>query len=109
MNVSLYFLQRASALLLAPLVLAHLGLIIYAVRGGLTAAEILSRTQGSIAWGLFYSLFVLAAAIHAGIGLRVIIQEWTPLTGRSPNAVGAMFGAFLLVLGLRAVYAVVAG
>ena len=32
--------QRLSALIMAPLVLTHLGLMIYAVRGGLSAAEI---------------------------------------------------------------------
>jgi fumarate reductase subunit C len=35
----LYLLQRATALILAPLVLVHLGLILIAVEGGLTAAS----------------------------------------------------------------------
>ena len=69
MEFRLYMLQRLSALILAPLVLCHLVLIIYAFRGGLTAAEILSRTQGSLAWAIFYGLFVLAVAVHASIGL----------------------------------------
>ena len=34
----LYLLQRLSAMILAPFVLVHLGLVIYAVRGGLSAA-----------------------------------------------------------------------
>ena len=33
----LYILQRASAMIMAPLVIAHLLLIIYAMRGGITA------------------------------------------------------------------------
>ena len=45
----LFTLQRLSALAMAPFVLVHLGVILVAVRGGLTTAEILSRTQGS--WG----------------------------------------------------------
>ena len=67
----LFLAQRASALVLAPLVLIHLGLAIYAIHGGLTAAEILGRTQGSLGWTLFYGLFVVAAAIHAPIGLDI--------------------------------------
>ena len=69
-EVRLWVAQRATAVVLAVCVVVHLATIIYAVRGGLTAAEILARTRGSIAWGAFYSVFVLAAAIHAPIGLR---------------------------------------
>ena len=103
----LYLAQRLSALLLAPLVLVHLGLILYAVRGGLSAAEILSRTQGSAFWMLFYGLFVLAVAVHAPIGLRNVLREWTPWRGRGLDWAMAAFAALLLVLGLRAVAAVV--
>ena len=46
----LFVLQRLTALIMAPLVLVHLGLIVYAVRDGLTAAEILARTQGHWGW-----------------------------------------------------------
>ena len=34
-------------------------------RGGLSAAEILERTRGSVGWAAFYALFVLAVAVHA--------------------------------------------
>ena len=37
----LYMAQRLSAMVLAPIVLVHLLTILYAIRGGLTAAEIL--------------------------------------------------------------------
>ena len=104
----LYLLQRMSAMLLAPLVLVHLGLVIYAVEGGLSAAEILARTRGSAFWAVFYGLFVLAAALHAPIGLRNILCEWTPWRGRSLDLAMAVFAAVLLGLGLRAVAAVVA-
>lgn len=104
----LYLLQRASAFLLAPLVIAHLALIVYAVRGGLTAAEILARTQGSVGWALFYGLFVVAVAVHAPIGLRSILREATPWRGAGLNVAVALFGLLLLGLGLRAVWAVVA-
>ena len=45
----LWYWQRMSAMVLAICVVVHIVTIIYAVRGGLTAAEILSRTRGSIA------------------------------------------------------------
>ncbi len=102
----LFLAQRASALVLAPLVLVHLGLAIYAIYGGLTAGEILARTQGSFGWSLFYGLFVVAAAIHAPIGLRNVLREWLGWKGVSVNVALAAFGLLLLVLGFRAVSAV---
>ncbi len=103
----LYLLQRLSAMILGPFVLVHLGLIVYAVRGGLSAAEILSRTQGSLFWALFYGLFVVAAAVHAPIGLRNVLREWTPWRGRALDWTMLGFAGLLAVLGLRAVAAVV--
>ena len=47
----LYLAQRISAAILAPLVLMHLGLMVYAIQGGLDAGEILGRTRGSLFWG----------------------------------------------------------
>lgn len=104
----LYLLQRATAALLAPLVIVHLALIVYAVRGGLTAAEILARTQGSLGWAVFYGLFVLAVAVHAPIGLRAILREATNWSRTAANGAAVAFGLLLLGLGLRAVWAVVA-
>lgn len=108
METRLFFLQRASALVLAPLALAHLGLVVYAVRGGLTADEILARTQGSVGWALFYGLFVLAASVHAPIGVRNVLREWTRWHGGSLNVAMLVLGAALLATGLRAVWAVIA-
>lgn len=102
-----YLLQRASAAVLAPLVVIHLVVIIVAVRGGLSAEEILGRTQGSLAWGLFYATFVAAAALHAGIGLQTVLREWTPLDRRRAALCGHLFMGVLALLGLRAVIAVV--
>ena len=107
MNRMLFLAQRLSAMALAPLVLIHLGLIIYAVRGGLSAEEILSRTQGSISWALFYGTFVLAAAIHAPIGISNILTEWTKLSRGLASLISLCFGLVLLLLGLRAVVAVI--
>lgn len=105
----LFALQRLSALVLAPLVVVHLALVVYAVRGGLTAAEILGRTEASLAWALFYTLFVLAAAIHAPIGIRNVLNEWTGLPPRLVDCAMVAFAALLLALGLRAVAAVTGG
>ena len=43
MNVRLYVWQRATAAIMAPLVLAHVAVIFYATRHGLSAADILGR------------------------------------------------------------------
>lgn len=107
MEARLFAVQRLSAMLLAPLVLVHLGLILYAVRGGLTADEILARTQGSIGWALFYGVFVLAVSLHAPIGARNVIGEWTAWRGRSLDAAMLILAVVLMTLGLRAVWAVV--
>ncbi len=102
-----YFLQRLSAAILAPLVLVHLALIVFAVQGGLSGEEILARTRGSAGWAMFYGLFVLAVALHGGIGLRTILLEWTGLRRPGANALSLVAGLGLLFLGLRAVWAVV--
>lgn len=106
MEQRLFALQRLSAMLLAPFVLVHLGLILYAVRGGLTAAEILSRTQGSWGWIAFYGLFVVSVAVHVPIGMRNILIEWARLRRPVASWVALAFGFVLLVMGLRAVIAV---
>ena len=107
MNVRLYILQRATALIMVPLVLAHLVIIFYATSRGLSAAEILGRTRGSVGWGMFYTLFVLAAATHGAIGVRVVASEWTSLEPWRLKFLTWGFGVALAALGLRAVAAVV--
>jgi fumarate reductase subunit C len=105
---ALYLAQRLSAAVLALAVTVHILTIIYAVHGGLTAAAILARTQGSLPILLFYAVFVLAAAVHAPIGLRAVLREWTPWRGRSLDYALGVFAIALVVLGLRAAYAVYA-
>ena len=106
MTAILFLAQRISAAVLAIAVAVHLATILYAVRGGLTAGEILGRTQGNAPFFFFYALFVVAVAIHAPIGLRNVCREWTSWRGRSLDFVLALFAALLLILGLRAVVAV---
>jgi fumarate reductase subunit C len=107
LNVRLYFWQRLTAALMAPMVLVHLVVIFYATQKGLTATDILARTRGSVAWGLFYGLFVAAAAVHASIGLRNVLIEWTPLRVRASEIAVVVFGVVVALLGFRAVAAVV--
>lgn len=107
-ELRLYLAQRVSAAIMAPLVLLHLGVMIYAIQGGLSADEILARTRGSLFWGGTYGLFVLAVAVHAAIGLRNIMREWWQLRGLLLAGLSWLFGISLLVAGLRAVAAVVA-
>ena len=99
--------QRATAVVLAVCVLVHLVTIIYAVRGGLSAGEILARTRGSIAWGTFYSVFVIAAAIHGAIGLRTVAAEWLGFRGDAAELAMTVVGLALDLLGLRGVAAMV--
>lgn len=103
----LYLLQRLSALVMAPLVLGHIAVMIYAVQNGLSAAEILGRTRGSVWWGTFYGLFVAAVSIHAAIGLRVVAFETLKVPERWLAPLTWAIGIVLAVLGARAVIAVV--
>ena len=106
MSALLFTLQRLTAFVLAFTVAIHLATILYAVQGGLTAGEILARTHGNLAFLAFYSLFVIAVAIHAPIGLRNVLREWTPWRGVSLDIALMLFSALLFVFGFRAVFAV---
>ena len=108
MTPMLFLVQRLSAAVLALAVAIHLATILYAVGGGLTAGEILARTHGNLGVFAFYSVFVVAVAFHAPIGLRNVIREWTPWRGGSLDLALAVFAVMLLVLGMRAVVAVYA-
>ena len=107
-DTTLWIAQRVSAAVLALCVIAHLVTIVYAVRGGLTAAEILGRTRGNHAWLAFYSIFVLAVAVHAPIGLRQVVTEWLGWRGRSRDICAVLFAAVLAWMGMRAVFTVFA-
>ena len=105
-QAALWVAQRASAAVLALCVVVHLATLIYAVRGGLTAAEILGRTRGNATWLVFYAVFVLAVCVHVPIGLRAPLGEWLGWRGASREWALAGFALLLLFLGLRAVLAV---
>jgi len=107
-ETALWIAQRASAAVLALCVTVHLITIVYAVRGGLSAAEIFARTRGSAGWLAFYAVFVLAVAVHAPIGLRPVVTEWLGWRGKSRDAFALAFGIALAWLGMRAVLGVFA-
>ena len=106
LELRLYMAQRITALLMAPLIIGHIALMIYAVQGGLSAAEILGRTQGSVVWFLYYGIFVLAVSIHGAIGMRSVLHEWGGVKGSILNVSSVVIGLGLFVLGARAVWAV---
>lgn len=99
--------QRISAMVLAVCVLVHLAIIVYAARSGITADHILARTRGNWGFGLFYATFVVACAVHVPIGLATIAREWLGWSKRLSLNAARLFGLVLLVMGLRAVFAVV--
>jgi fumarate reductase subunit C len=101
----MWIAQRASALVLALAVVVHLATIITAVQGGLSAAEIVDRLRGHAGWLSFYLVFVLAAAVHAPLGMRNVLREWTPLGPRTVMVATGVLGAALLILGARAAFA----
>ena len=105
-EVSLWVMQRLTAAILGFCVLVHLATIIYAVRGGLSAADILARTRGSVLWASFYVVFVLAIAIHGAIGLRTVAAEWLGFRGEAAEVAFTVVGLALTLMGLRAVVAV---
>lgn len=104
-----WYVQRISAMVLAVLVFGHLALMIYAVRGGLSGAEILGRTQGNVGLAAYYAVFVLACALHVPTGLANIAVEWGRWSPSRALLAARVFGLVILVLGWRAVYAVMSG
>ncbi|MEI7680807.1 MAG: succinate dehydrogenase [Betaproteobacteria bacterium] len=102
----LWLAQRVSAAVLAVCIVVHLVTMIYAVRGGLSAAEILARTQGNYAWFAFYTVFVLAVSIHAPIGLRTVLAEMLGWRGVVVNMLTLALGITSALAGMRAVLGV---
>ncbi len=102
-ETKLWLWQRMSAAVLGLCVVVHLITMVYAVQNGLSAAEIIDRVSGNIAWLIFYSVFVIAVAVHAPIGIRTILSEVTSLGKKQVHFVMAAFCLVILVMGFRAV------
>lgn len=108
LQARLWYAQRISAMVLGLCVAIHLFIMFYAIRGGLTAGEILGRTQGNWFFAIFYEVFVLACLVHAPIGLANILREnflRSPAVSVSPWILAAL----ILVLGSTAVIGVFTG
>ena len=105
-EAALWIAQRGTAIVLVFCVIVHLATMVIAVRGGLSAADILGRTRGSVAWAAFYVIFVLAVAVHGTIGLRTVLGEWLGLRGERVEAALLFVAVALAAMGLRAVVAV---
>jgi fumarate reductase subunit C len=108
LQAKLWYAQRISAMVLGVCVAIHLLIIFYAIRGGISAQEILGRTQGNIAFALFYELFVLACFVHAPIGLANILQETFPKSGLA-KPLSWVLAISIIVLGTSAVVGVYTG
>ena len=108
LQAKLWYAQRISAMVLGICVSIHLIIIFYAIRGGLTAEEILGRTQGNIPFAIFYEIFVLACFVHAPIGLANILEE-TFSKGFISKALPSLLAVLILILGSTAVIGVYTG
>ncbi len=108
LQAKLWYAQRISAMVLGICVAIHLVIIFYAIRGGLTAEEILGRTQGNILFAIFYEIFVLACFVHAPIGLANILEE-TFSKGFISRLLSWALAVMILVFGTTAVIGVYTG
>lgn len=102
--MKLWAIQRITAAFLGLAVIVHLVTIMLAVRGGLSAAEILERTRGADLWFAFYVTFALCAGLHGAIGLRNIAGEWMGLRGRGVDALWLGIGLLAAAFGMRAAW-----
>jgi fumarate reductase subunit C len=108
LQAKLWYAQRISAMILGLCVSIHLIIIFYAIRGGLTAEEILGRTQGNIPFAIFYEIFVLACFVHAPIGVANILEE-TFGKGFISKALSWVLAILIITLGTTAVIGVYTG
>lgn len=108
LQAKLWYAQRISAMVLGICVAVHLGIIFYAIRGGLSAQEILGRTQGNLLFAVFYEIFVLACFVHAPIGMANILQETFPKSGVA-KPIAWILALLILILGTTAVIGVFTG
>jgi len=100
----IWIAQRGSAMVLIIGLIVHLGAIIAAVQGGISAAEISGRMNGHTGWFVFYLCFLVAVSIHAPIGLRSILIEVTSLPNRSVGLISLLLAVMILAPGLRAIF-----
>ena len=107
MNVRLYVWQRLTAAIMAPLVLAHVAVIFYATRKGLSAADILGRTRGSLLGRRSTARSLLPRRFMPRSACAMCWPNGRRSSDRRAGMLATSFGVLLLLLGLRAVAAVV--
>ncbi len=95
-------------MVLGVCVFIHLVTIIVAMRGDLSAAAILERTQGNWLWFLFYVVFLLAVVVHAPVGMRAVLDEWLGRRGAWVDILLVILALALGIWGMRAVWGVFA-
>ena len=100
----MWAVQRITAAFLGLAVIVHLVTIMLAIRGGLSAAEILARTRGAEIWFGFYVVFALCAGLHGAIGLRNIAGEWLGWRGRGLDLAWLAIGLLTAIFGMRAAW-----
>lgn len=103
LEFKLWLVHRLSGMVLGVLVVVHLVGMIIAIQGGLSASEILQRTSGNYALGLYYSVFTIAAAAHSALGLRTVSREVLRWEGASANVSLLVFFLALCAVGITAV------
>ncbi|CAM3618439.1 succinate dehydrogenase [Polynucleobacter brandtiae] len=108
LQAKLWYAQRISAMVLGLCVVIHLLIMFYAIRGGLTAGEILGRTQGNWIFAIFYEVFVLACLVHAPIGLANILRENFPYSSKV-EIFPWILALLIMTLGTTAVVGVFSG
>lgn len=104
-----WYWQRITAMIMALFVLVHVVVIMYAINGGLSAAEVLGRTRGNMLWAAYYTIFVLLASVHASIGIRNVLAEWLRTKDVIASVAANLLALVLLAMGLKAVWAVTMG
>ena len=109
------WLEKGGLVVLALIVFAESGLLIGFFLPGdsllFVAGFLASDAGGNLLPPLPITagvVFVAAVAVHAPIGLARILEEWLGWPSRASALTAAFFGALLLMLGLRAVWSVVA-
>lgn len=100
----LWLIQRGSALALVPLLALHLAGMILAVRGGLSAAEILERTRDNTTLAAAYASAVVLASLHGALGLRNFLAEALGWRGKALNGSAALAALLLTLWGGRAIW-----
>jgi fumarate reductase subunit C len=103
LEIKLWLIHRLTGMVLGLFVLIHLITMIIVIQGGVSGEEIIGRTHGNYLLGLYYSLFVISAALHGSIGLRTVAKEVLAWHGPWLNLMTLMFCSLLCFIGLAAV------